>query len=129
MRLAHPRRPQEQDILTVFQIAAGGDLPDDLDINGGLEFKVDALERLLEWESRHRYPHRQMLLRLGPDFPAQHLFEKFSVGGLLRGSLLQERGQFRGHLIQAQTMTVRVQSLELRRGGRHRAPPASATAA
>lgn len=73
MRFADAGRAEEQRILALLQIAPGAEFTDQFHINGGLDLKVERLQRLLEREPRHRQPHRQMLVGLGLHLAPQYL--------------------------------------------------------
>ncbi len=48
MTFAHSGRPRKQDIVAAVHVAAGGQFPDQPGVDRGLEFEVEALQRLVK---------------------------------------------------------------------------------
>src|SRR5271165_5958566 len=123
MTFADSGRTQQQQVVAVVDIAAGGEFAKLLGINRWLELEVEALEGLLEGKARHRNPHLMVLVGFRIDLAGQQLIEEISVGNFLFCRLLQARGKLLFDLIEAQLMAVFAQAVELR--GTHCASPSS----
>src|SRR5919201_6720836 len=121
MTLPHPGRTQQQHVIAALDIAPGGELADLLGIDRGLELEVEALERLLEREARHRDAHLMVLVGFRVELAGQQLVEEVGVGNFLFRRLLQARGQLLLDLIEPELMAVRAQTVEL--WGAHCASP------
>jgi len=123
MTLADPGRAEQQQVVAALNVAAGSKFADLLGIDRGLELEVETLERLLEGKPRHRNPHLMMLVGLRIDLSGQQLIEEVGVGHFLLRRLLQARGKLLLNLIEAQTLAVFAQAVELR--STHRTSPPS----
>ena len=67
MRLPDARRAEQEDVIAALDVAPGGELADELGIDGRLELEVEALEGLLKREAGHGDAHGQVLLGRGAD--------------------------------------------------------------
>ena len=54
MSLADAGRPEKQDVIAAVHVAPACEFAQQLDIDRRLELEVEALQRFLKWEARHR---------------------------------------------------------------------------
>ena len=80
MGFPDPGRAEQQQVVAAPDVAARDQFADLLGIERRLELEVEALERLLEREARHRDPHLMVLVRFRVDLTGEQLVEEVGVG-------------------------------------------------
>lgn len=79
MRLAHTRRPKEDEILLVLHKAKGGQITDPAFVDRRLESEVELVQRLAERQMRQACPCLDEPVVLGRQFFSQKLVQKLQI--------------------------------------------------
>jgi hypothetical protein len=96
MRLAHPRRSQEQEVALLLHEPQSRELGDDGSIDGGLEVELEVLKTLVEREVSEVKAAMEAAGGCGRDFGGQEPFENLDRGGLLVLGPLELGGELLG---------------------------------
>jgi hypothetical protein len=85
MGLADTWRAEDEHVFRLASVAAGGQLPNQLCIDGGLELEVELFDRLHRREVRDLDAHGDALTLLGSDLLLEQTVEEVEIGRLVSG--------------------------------------------
>ncbi len=121
VRLADPRRAEDNHILSVLDEVTAGQGLELLLVDRGLVAEVKGVQPLDEGEARQLGAHGDVLGRLGSHLFGEDLIEEVGVGELLGRGLLQEGLEPLPTREQAQAPEMLLEAFEL--GGAHDVTP------
>src|SRR5690606_5995550 len=86
MGFAHARRTQEDQIFLMLHEPQGGQIPNPPFINGGLEGKIELIQRLMERQMCHTSLHPDKPFPFGRKLLLQQLVQKLQIRYIVLGS-------------------------------------------
>ena len=100
--LAHPRRPQQQDVLRPAHEPQGGELPHHLGVNGRLEVEVELLQGLQPGQPGLLQPGLGAFLVPALPLAGQGIDQELPVSQVVLGGLFAYRVQLRTQVVHLQ---------------------------